>query len=97
MEIHSFFLNIVEHSFFDKESLRITFFLLYIGPETILPLTSFVAAVVGILLMFWRWVVGIFRKSLRWCSRTTARILGREWHDTDVAEAPSDIEGKERE
>ena len=97
MEIHNLFPNIIGHSLFDAESLWVSFFVLYIGPETILPLASFLAALVGILLMFWRWVVGIFRKFLRWCSRTIARILGREWHDNEVAETPSDMEEKEEE
>jgi len=35
---------------------------LYIGPETILPLTSAVAAVVGIVLMVWHRLVGIGRR-----------------------------------
>jgi hypothetical protein len=32
---------------------------LYIGPDVFLPLASAVAAVTGVLLMFWRSVVGI--------------------------------------
>jgi hypothetical protein len=31
----------------------------YLGPETTLPLTSVLAAVVGILLIFWRYVLGL--------------------------------------
>jgi hypothetical protein len=34
---------------------------LYVGPETILPLTSFLAAIVGILLMVWHRVFGFVR------------------------------------
>jgi len=33
--------------------------ILYVGPETILPLTSALAAIVGVLLMVWHRVVGI--------------------------------------
>jgi hypothetical protein len=33
--------------------------LLYFGPETMMPVASFVAAVVGAILMFWRRLVGI--------------------------------------
>jgi hypothetical protein len=41
----------------------------YIGPETILPLTSAIAAVVGTLLIFWRHVVSLFKKIVRFISR----------------------------
>jgi hypothetical protein len=36
--------------------------LLYIGPEAFLPLTSAIAAIVGVVLMFWNRVVGLARK-----------------------------------
>ena len=36
--------------------------ILYIGPETILPLTSALAAIVGVLLIVWRHVFGLVRK-----------------------------------
>lgn len=36
--------------------------LLYIGPEVFLPLTSAIAAIVGVVLMFWNRVVGLARK-----------------------------------
>ena len=35
---------------------------MYIGPDTLLPFTSAVAAIVGVLLMFWRQFVGIVRR-----------------------------------
>jgi len=35
---------------------------LYVGPETILPLTSALAAIVGIVLMLWHRIVGISRR-----------------------------------
>jgi len=35
---------------------------LYLGPETIMPLASILAAVVGVLLVAWRQVLGLFRK-----------------------------------
>lgn len=41
---------------------------MYIGPETTMPLASVLAAIAGVLLMFWRKVTGIFRQS-----RQTAR------------------------
>jgi hypothetical protein len=32
---------------------------LYVGPDQILPLTSLIGALIGIILMFWRYVVGL--------------------------------------
>ena len=36
-------------------------FLLYIGPDVLMPVASALAAVVGFLLMFWRRTVSFFR------------------------------------
>ena len=38
--------------------------LLYIGPETFMPILSALAAVGGVLLIFWRNVMAFFRKVL---------------------------------
>ena len=38
---------------------------LYLGPETILPLTSVIAAVVGVLLIFWRYILSAIKKLIR--------------------------------
>ena len=45
------------------------FLLLYIGPETMLPLASAVAAIGGVLLMFWHRLVGLLRKLWRVIAR----------------------------
>lgn len=42
---------------------------LYIGPDQVLPLTSFVGAAIGVLLMFWSRVVGVFRRVWKFSSR----------------------------
>ena len=39
-----------------------TLTLLYVGPDQFLPLTSFLGAIVGVLLIFWRYVVGFVRR-----------------------------------
>jgi undecaprenyl pyrophosphate phosphatase UppP len=39
--------------------------MLYIGPETMLPLVSALAAIAGVLLMFWHRFVGLLRKFWR--------------------------------
>ena len=37
-------------------------FLLYIGPDVLLPIASALAAIAGVLLMFWHKTVGFFKK-----------------------------------
>lgn len=39
--------------------------LLYIGPDVLLPVTSAIAAVAGLALMFWNRVVGMIRGTWR--------------------------------
>jgi hypothetical protein len=46
---------------------------MYIGPETIMPLASALAAVGGVLLMFWRKVAGFTRFVLQRITRIFAR------------------------
>ena len=41
---------------------------LYVGPETILPLTSALAAIVGVLLLVWHRVVELVRKAWLFCT-----------------------------
>lgn len=36
--------------------------IMYIGPDVLLPLASALAAIAGVLLMFWHKTVGFFRK-----------------------------------
>lgn len=43
--------------------------ILYIGPETLLPLTSALAAIVGLLLMAWRTVLSFVTKVWRFLLR----------------------------
>jgi hypothetical protein len=38
----------------------------YVGPETILPLTSVAAAVVGVLLICWRFLLSLIMKPIRY-------------------------------
>lgn len=52
---------------------------LYIGPETMLPLASFVAGVIGVILVFWRVIVAGIRK-----------LLGKE--PADISALPDDID-----
>jgi hypothetical protein len=41
------------------------FVVLYIGPETMLPLASALAAIAGVLMMFWQRFVALIRKLWR--------------------------------
>jgi len=42
---------------------------LYVGPDQILPLTSFLGAVVGVILICWRYVVALAGRVWRFVSR----------------------------
>lgn len=42
---------------------------MYIGPETMMPVASAFAAIVGFLLMFWRRTVGAIRAAVQLISR----------------------------
>lgn len=46
---------------------------MYIGPDTLMPLASALAAVVGFLLMFWRKTVAFVRMSLSRIGRLFAK------------------------
>ena len=47
--------------------------MLYLGPDTVMPLASAVAAVVGVAVMFWHKTVGAFKSVFRW----VGRLIGR--------------------
>jgi hypothetical protein len=46
---------------------------MYIGPDTLMPLASALAAVVGFLLMFWRKTVAVVRMGLSRIGRLFAK------------------------
>jgi hypothetical protein len=48
---------------------------MYIGPETIMPLASALAAIGGVLMMFWRRIAGFTRMAYQRVSRTFSRIF----------------------
>jgi hypothetical protein len=54
-------------------SVRILPFVLYIGPDVLMPVASAVAAVVGFLLMFWRRTVGFLQRM----AAAVGRLFGR--------------------
>jgi hypothetical protein len=48
---------------------------MYVGPETLMPLASALAAVAGVALMFWRRTVGAFRASYGFIKNAVSRIF----------------------
>jgi hypothetical protein len=50
---------------------------MYIGPEVMMPLASFLAGVVGVLLMFWRRTVAVIRATVSAFGRVFTRIAAR--------------------
>jgi hypothetical protein len=51
---------------------------MYIGPDTVLPLASAVAAAAGVALIFWRRVVGFVRLALSAVKRKVTRADSRQ-------------------
>jgi hypothetical protein len=49
----------------------------YLGPDTAVPLASAVAAVVGVVLMFWRRTVAVVGGLARFVGERLARLTGR--------------------
>lgn len=46
---------------------------MYIGPETLMPLASALAAIAGVLLLFWRRTVGAVRAGVRFVTQRLPR------------------------
>jgi hypothetical protein len=46
---------------------------MYVGPETIMPLASALAAVAGVLLIFWRKAVLLFKSLLQLVTKRSSR------------------------
>ncbi len=59
-----------------------TVLLLYLGPETIMPLTSILAAIVGFVLIFWRLLIKPFKKMTKSADQPQPEI--------SPADAPAD-------
>jgi hypothetical protein len=47
--------------------------MMYVGPETLMPLASALAAVAGVALMFWRKTVAVCKASFRFVARIFSR------------------------
>jgi hypothetical protein len=51
--------------------------ILYIGPETFLPLASALTAMAGIIMMFFHRIVALVRKGFRFCRQKVSKLLGK--------------------
>jgi len=49
----------------------------YVGPETLMPLASALAAIVGVVMLFWRKTVGATRSGRDMASRAITRMRNR--------------------
>ncbi len=52
---------------------RLLPFVLYVGPDVLMPVASAIAAVVGFLLMFWRRTVHVAQRA----AQAVARLFGK--------------------
>jgi hypothetical protein len=43
---------------------------LYFGPETVLPVASMIAGIIGVVLMFWRYILSSTRKLFKQVSKS---------------------------
>lgn len=50
---------------------------MYVGPETLMPLASILAAITGVLMLFWSKTVQAFRATGAFLTRTFSRIFSR--------------------
>jgi hypothetical protein len=50
---------------------------MYIGPDTLMPVASALAAIAGVVLMFWRRTVGIVRMGAQAVGRSMSKLVGK--------------------
>jgi hypothetical protein len=50
----------------------------YLGPETVLPVATLLATILGVLLIFWRLIVRIIKKPWRWLFRNRRQAISSE-------------------
>ncbi len=53
----------------------------YLGPNTVLPIASVLAAAIGVILMFWRYFMTMARKTIKTVLRREAEPVPTETHD----------------
>jgi hypothetical protein len=62
---------------------------LYLGPDTIMPLASILAAVLGFLLLFWRYIINFIKKIFRRGKTTSNEIEEDSLVDPDLVVSQS--------
>lgn len=50
---------------------------MYIGPETLMPLASALAAIAGVLMLFWRKTVDTVKTCVGFVTRSCQRLINR--------------------
>jgi hypothetical protein len=50
---------------------------MYLGPDTLMPVASALAAIAGVVLMFWRRTVMLVRTGAQAVGRSFSRLVGR--------------------
>ena len=50
---------------------------MYIGPDTLMPVASALAAIAGVVLTFWRRTVGLARIGAQAVGRSFSRLVGK--------------------
>ena len=63
--------------------------LLYLGPDTIMPIASAIAAIIGILLIFWR---AIFTRAKKLFRVVISRITGKPIVEPEYVDAGSEFQ-----
>jgi hypothetical protein len=56
----------------------------YLGPETIMPLASILAAVIGVLLIFWRSIANLFKRIFKKGGISVKEEMSEELIDPDT-------------
>ncbi|MBC7789980.1 MAG: hypothetical protein H7Z74_08535 [Anaerolineae bacterium] len=51
---------------------------MYIGPDTLMPVASALAAIAGVLLMFWRRTVGMLRLGAQLLGQRISKLRGKQ-------------------
>jgi hypothetical protein len=62
--------------------------LMYLGPDSIMPIASAIAAIIGILLIFWR---AIFTRTKKLVRRGISRITGKPYVEPEYVDAGSEF------
>lgn len=82
MNLHAFIAINIPMQVLSQDLEKTSLVLAYMGPQTVLPLASFIAAIVGFVLIFWRFVAKVVRRFFN--------FIFRRGHANDDAISPLD-------